>query len=184
MRLTPRRSARQSPDPICGFVADRHARATELPDAQRTRHLLIRQQTSVINAIRAHLAEFGIVAPVERNGVDQRLGIVADASDKRLPELARACVAALGTQLGTLKARILGAHRRRGMSRTTSTHLPSRHRLPPSHRPQSVRPGVSFPLPLVARKSAAGYAAGRRRKRSGARRDGQACWSSPIRHRQ
>jgi transposase len=30
----------------------------------RTRHLFIRQQTSVINAIRAHLAEFGIVAPV------------------------------------------------------------------------------------------------------------------------
>src|SRR5260370_36577589 len=73
----------------------------------RTRHLLIRQQTSVINAIRAHLAEFGIVAPVGRNGVDQLLGIVADASDKRLPELARACVAALGTQLGTLKAQIL-----------------------------------------------------------------------------
>jgi transposase len=31
----------------------------------RTRHLFIRQQTSVINAIRAHLAEFGIVAPVK-----------------------------------------------------------------------------------------------------------------------
>jgi hypothetical protein len=27
----------------------------------------------VINAIRAHLAEFGIVAPVGRNGVDQLL---------------------------------------------------------------------------------------------------------------
>ena len=32
----------------------------------RTRHLFIRQQTSVINAIRAHLTEFGIVAPVGR----------------------------------------------------------------------------------------------------------------------
>jgi hypothetical protein len=31
-----------------------------------TRHLSIRQQTAVINAIRAHLAEFGIVAPVGR----------------------------------------------------------------------------------------------------------------------
>src|SRR5258705_545547 len=37
----------------------------------------------------------------------QLQGLVADASDKRLPELARACVAALGTQLGTLKAQIL-----------------------------------------------------------------------------
>jgi len=37
--------------------------------------LFIRQQTSVINAIRAHLAEFGIVAPVGRNGVEQLLGL-------------------------------------------------------------------------------------------------------------
>jgi hypothetical protein len=43
--------------------------ATKTPEQQsglmlhRTRHLLIRQQTAVINAIRAHLAEFGIVAP-------------------------------------------------------------------------------------------------------------------------
>ncbi len=31
----------------------------------RTRHLFIRQQTSVINAIRAHLAEFGVTAAVD-----------------------------------------------------------------------------------------------------------------------
>jgi len=40
----------------------------------RARHLFIRQQTSVINAIRAHLAEFGIVAPAGRNGVDNYSG--------------------------------------------------------------------------------------------------------------
>ena len=57
--------------------------ATKTPEQQscltlhRTRHLFIRQQTSVINAIRAHLAEFGIVAPVGRNGVEQLLGIAA-----------------------------------------------------------------------------------------------------------
>jgi transposase len=73
----------------------------------RTRHLFIRQQTSVINAIRAHLAEFGIVAPIGRNGVEQLLGVVADASDKRLPDVARACVAALGAHLRMLKAQIL-----------------------------------------------------------------------------
>ena len=61
----------------------------------------------MINAIRAHLAEFGIVAPVGRHGVAQLLGIAADANDKRLPEVARACVAALGAQLRMLKARIL-----------------------------------------------------------------------------
>jgi transposase len=35
---------------------------------QRARHLFIRQQTAVINAILVHLGEFGIVAPVGRNG--------------------------------------------------------------------------------------------------------------------
>jgi transposase len=73
----------------------------------QTRHLFIRQQTSVINVIRAHLAEFGIVAPVGRKGVEQLLGVVADAGDKRLPEVARACVTALGAQLQALKAQIL-----------------------------------------------------------------------------
>jgi transposase len=73
----------------------------------RTRHLFIRQQTSVINAIRAHLAEFGIVAPIGRKGLEQLLDVVANAKDKRIPDIARACVAALGAQLRALKAQIL-----------------------------------------------------------------------------
>ena len=77
----------------------------------RKRHLFIRQQTAVINAIRAHLAEFGIIAPVGRNGVEQLLDVVADASDKRLPEIARACLLALGAQLRTLKVQILNFDR-------------------------------------------------------------------------
>ena len=72
----------------------------------RTRHLFIRQQTAVINSIRAHLAEFGIVAPVGRQGVEQLLGI-ADPDDKRVPEVARVCIAALGAQLRVLRAQIL-----------------------------------------------------------------------------
>ena len=100
---------------ICEAVTRPNMRfvATKTPEQQscltlhRTRHLFIRQQTSVINAIRAHLAEFGIVAPVGRQGVEQLLGVAADTNDKRLPEVARACVAALGAQLRMLKAQIL-----------------------------------------------------------------------------
>ena len=73
----------------------------------RTRHLLIRQQTAVINAIRAHLAEFGIVAPVGRKGVEELLRVVADGNDKRVPDVVRACLGALGTQLLSLKKQIL-----------------------------------------------------------------------------
>ena len=104
---------------ICEEVTRANMRfvATKTPEQQsclmlhRTRHLFIRQQTAVINAIRAHLAEFGIVAPVGRNGVEQLLGIVADPNDKRLPEVARVCIAALGTQLRVLKAQVLNFDR-------------------------------------------------------------------------
>ncbi len=73
----------------------------------RARHLFIRQQTAVINSIRAYLAEFGIVAPVGRRGVEHLLEVVADTADRRLPEVARACLVALGSQLRALKAQIL-----------------------------------------------------------------------------
>jgi len=104
---------------ICEAVTRANMRfvSTKTPEQQsclmlhRTRHLFIRQQTSVINAIRAHFAEFGIVAPVGRNGVEELLGVVADASDKRLPEVARACLLALGTQLRMLKTQILNFDR-------------------------------------------------------------------------
>jgi transposase len=78
----------------------------------RARHLFIRQQTAVINSIRAYLAESGIVAPVGRRGVEQLLEVVADTADRRLPEVARACLAALGSQLRALKAQILEFDRR------------------------------------------------------------------------
>jgi len=97
---------------ICEAVTRANMRfvETKSPEQQsclmlhRTRHLFIRQQTSVI---RAHLAEFGIVASVGRKGVEELLDVVADSSDKRLPEVARVCVAALGAQLRTLKVQIL-----------------------------------------------------------------------------
>src|SRR5436309_906800 len=104
---------------ICEAVSRPNMRfvATKTPEQQscltlhRTRHLLMRHQTSVINAIRAHLAEFGIVAPIGRNGVEQLLGIVADSKDTRLPEIARACVTVLGAQLQMLKAQNLETDR-------------------------------------------------------------------------
>jgi hypothetical protein len=76
---------------ICEAVTRANMRfvPTKTPEQQsclmlhRTRHLFIRQQTAVINSIRAHLAELGIVAPVGRKGVTELLHVVADPSDKR-----------------------------------------------------------------------------------------------------
>jgi transposase len=100
---------------ICEAVARANMRfvPTKTPEQQsclmlhRTRHLFIRQQTAVINSIRAHLAEFGIVAPVGRRGVAELLHAVADPNDRPVPEIARACLAALGAQLLRLKEQIL-----------------------------------------------------------------------------
>ena len=100
---------------ICEAVTRANMRfvATKTPEQQsgltlhRTRHLFIRQQTAVINVIRAHLAEFGIVAPVGRKGVEALLDVVANPTDKRVPVIARACLAALGAQLRRLKEQIL-----------------------------------------------------------------------------
>src|SRR5512141_965833 len=100
---------------VCEAVTRANMRfvPTKTPEQQscvmlhRTRHLFIRQQTAVINAIRAHLAEFGIVAPVGRRGVTELLHVVAHPSDKRVPEVARMCLAALGAQLRRIKEQIL-----------------------------------------------------------------------------
>ena len=100
---------------ICEAVTRANMRfvPTKTPEQQsglvlhRTRNLFIRQQTAVINAIRAHLAEFGIIAPVGRHGVEELLNVVADPNDKRVPEIARACLLAFGTQLRRLKEQIL-----------------------------------------------------------------------------
>ena len=80
---------------ICEAVTRTNMRfvPTKPPEQQsglvlhRTRHLFIRQQTSVINAIRGHLAEFGVIAPVGRKGVEELLCVIADPSDKRVPDV-------------------------------------------------------------------------------------------------
>jgi transposase len=70
----------------------------------------------VMGKARCHLpsaeASVGIVAPVGRHSVNQLLRVVTDPSDERLPEVARACVAALGIQLRVLKGQILQLDRR------------------------------------------------------------------------
>lgn len=111
---------------------------TKTPEQQsclmlhRTRHLFIRQQTAVINAIRAHLAEFGIVAPVGRNGVEELLYVVADPDDDRVPEVARGCLTALGEQLRVLKAQLLEFDR----------HITAWHRSNETSRRLDEIPGV------------------------------------------
>jgi len=99
---------------ICEAVTRVNMRfvATKTPEQQsclmlhRTRHLFIRQQTSVINVIRAHCR-----ARDRRAGRPQGCRGVARcrrrSKRQTVPEVARACLAALGAQLRRLKEQIL-----------------------------------------------------------------------------
>ena len=78
----------------------------------RTRQLFVRQRTTLINAIRAHLAEFGIIAGIGRNGVERLLLLIDGGMDERLPSAAEECLRALQTQLVLVKRQILEADRR------------------------------------------------------------------------
>jgi transposase len=74
----------------------------------RTRDLLMRQRTQLINALRAHLAELGIVAAQGTAGVNELRAIVADERDTRLPIDARASVIVLAAQIEALES-VIGA---------------------------------------------------------------------------
>src|ERR1700680_1658642 len=94
----------------------------------RTRDLLIRQRTQLINALRAHLAELGIVAAQGGAGVKALLAIVTEEQDTRLPIDARASVIVLATQLeavqrliGSIEKRIKMQHRSNEASRRVET---------------------------------------------------------------
>lgn len=71
-----------------------------------------RQRTQISNALRAHLSEFGIVAPIGRGGIEQLLVVVNDENDPRVPADARLCLRMLEAQLRVVKAQILENDRR------------------------------------------------------------------------
>ena len=98
--------------PTMRFVSIKTPEQQAVLVLHRTRELLVRQRTALINALRAHLAEFGIVAGVGRNGVEALLRVIADDRDERVPPAARDCLLALRDQLGSAKQQILDADRR------------------------------------------------------------------------
>ena len=73
----------------------------------RTRDLLVRQRTQTINALRGHLAEFGIVAPRGRAHVG-RLAVALDEAASLLPGPVRELGTLLLEQIAGLDAKIAG----------------------------------------------------------------------------
>jgi transposase len=98
--------------PTMRFVAVKTEEQQSVLMLHRTRQLFVRQRTTLISAIRAHMAEFGIVAGVGRNGVERLLRLIDEGSDERVPPVARECLQALRAQLVLVKRQILEADRR------------------------------------------------------------------------
>jgi len=98
--------------PTMRFVELKTCEQQSILMLHRTRQLFVRQRTTLINAIRAHLAEFGIVAPIGRNGVEKLLQTIGDGQDARIPDVARTCLEALAMQLHLVNRQILEADRR------------------------------------------------------------------------
>ena len=98
--------------PTMRFVAVKSAEQQSILMLHRTRELLVRQRTMLVNAIRAHMAEFGIVAPVGIPRVKELLAVIADPDDDRLPPVARTCLEALAKQFMSLHHEIYAAEMR------------------------------------------------------------------------
>src|SRR5215469_1339265 len=88
--------------PSMRFVAIKTAEQQAALLLHRGRERLVRQRTSLVNALRAHLAEFGVIAPQGLRNVARLIAIVRDESDTRLPDLARQVLQVLTTQLEQL----------------------------------------------------------------------------------
>jgi transposase len=77
----------------------------------RVRELLVRQRTMLVNGLRAHMAEFGIVVP---QGIQRLPELVAALQDETtgIPQIARQALAATVVQINNLTTNIRHMERR------------------------------------------------------------------------
>lgn len=114
--------------PSMRFVAVKSAEQQANLMVHRVRDLLVGQRTQAVNALRAHMAELGVVAAQGQRGLAALVAIVADERDGRLPAEARASlrllaghIAALAAEIGALERRLHAQHRQSEASRRLET---------------------------------------------------------------
>ena len=110
--------------PSMRFVAMKSAEQQSALMLHRSRDLLVRQRTMLVNAVRGHFAEFGIVAPQGISGVGELAALLIEEDATMLPSIARQALLtllsqlqALGKQIATLEAAIIVNHRENEVSR-------------------------------------------------------------------
>jgi transposase len=113
--------------PTMRFVAIKSADAQSILMLHRARYLLVRQRTAQVNALRAHLAEYGVVAPKGREHV-RELVAALDCNNSILPELARhvllliaRMIEGLSGQIRMIEIKLMAWHRTNLASRRLET---------------------------------------------------------------
>ncbi len=97
--------------PTMRFVPVKSPEQQSVMVLHRTRSILIRQRIQISNAIRSHMAEFGMAAAVGRQGLHSLIEVVHDAADERVPVEARGCLAMLAAQLQLVNEQVLETDR-------------------------------------------------------------------------
>lgn len=96
------------------------------------RELLVRQRTQLVNALRGHAAELGVVAPLGGKGLAQVQSAIASAEEAEVPTEAKEALALLGQEIGRIEARLAGI----------DAKLLAQHKANPLSRRLSAIPGV------------------------------------------
>ncbi len=94
--------------PTMRFVAIKSPEQQSILALHRTRDLLIRQRTQLVNMIRAQLAEFGFVLAKGIQHALRLAGQLVEGAAPDIPALAVKVIVGLAEQLGSLQARIGG----------------------------------------------------------------------------
>jgi transposase len=94
--------------PTMRFAPIKSAEQQSVLMLHRARELLVRQKTMLINALRGHCGEFGIVVAQGASRVATLIDMIEDREDDRLPALAREALMALVDQLRMVRAQITG----------------------------------------------------------------------------
>ncbi|KLK91627.1 transposase [Microvirga vignae] len=130
--------------PSMRFVPIKSANQQSVLMLHWVRALLIRQRTMLVNALRGHLAEFGIIVAQGISRIRELIQILTDESaDAVLPPLARRALAPLVDQLLDLQPRI----------RALEAELLAWHRQSQESRRLETIPGVGFIAATVTEPS-------------------------------
>src|SRR5512132_2086652 len=97
--------------PTMRFVPVKTAEQQANQLLHRGREQLVRQRTMLVNALRAHLAEFGMVAAQGLRNVGELIAIVRDDGDTRLPDVARQVLQVLADQIEQIETAVAGLER-------------------------------------------------------------------------